>query len=1121
MNSCGFRASLGRFLWVLVVQVAGLACVSAEFSGRLGGSISPRAYVKPTLSVAHWAGIYEPGDAREWSKRWNGGIHGGWFNGGNEGVAKGYITTWGPLGLRTYMHDRAWSREQAFLDRAPDLLRTAEGELFANAFEVLEVLPGSPAEGHLQPGDLIVGMEDQSLLSAEQVELPEPYHHQGTRSLALHAGMLLDRAEGSGKVSFNILRNPKPVRKESGGWEVRAEEKFSHHGNKPGHEFEVEVRGPGEVRLTVDDGGNGIGSDGFSWKDVCLKQAGKVEPLSARKGVIHHVGYGRASYDEETATWQAHATSEIRFTLPEGSWTLTTTGIPSGYATVTARIESRPILRMPKALVAQAKRIEFNIPKMGTFAEEPGGGCVKTANIVAQQAAWLATQQQEDGSWQRPQGYTGNHYDTAWAGLGLMATGDVSFDQNIRRAADFLAFKAKPDGWAVPSSSVAIFLSEYWLRYGDDRILPALEVWVNCLLVESLTGDYTAGHGHNPGYRGTGVSTGGSHAAAAFAVASKTPIDFDTTVLDRMLRRVQELAPDGHVPYGRGRGRTDFAPALDQGATYSGRHGPYLVASAVHGGPALFTENCIRMYAEGLKGGSDQGHATETLSTQWAFAAMAATDLQALRAHLAAMRWKITMRRCFDGGFCQSAFRLEYAGGESLLDYAIRSGSWLVALCAERRNLAITGHPKFRAQQLIDQPPVQHVDAMLHGQYLRDWAVVDAVLADRSPESLKAAIAELQTMSGQSDLRARMEELLKGQSRVIAKDVAVIDGVPPRIRAYLIEMLLGMNLRLTTTPVDGEAGAFEIVIDQQFPLAGLELDADQLELLEASLKGSIRFIPSGDLVPVPEEVPLDASEGVSWSNWHAKQSKVRVMGPTEAPFEIQAVFDFSLAGIPLRYERSVLFNQGEDYGNGEKERKVVNDRRVWVPGQLAQDHARWNASFVLPSGIKVAAATQGNEILVHQDAFEWISPRDRSLPMNVRGEICYTSGWQRFEARVPEFRFSGEVPRIGVTSLRQGDVTASAELLDGLAAAMPLKADGAIEVVLTEPATVRAFDLRADGVGSVVIEAMGEDGQWQVIHLGRPGELIKRPVKVKTGKLRITPDEVRADALLTMLRLYP
>lgn len=1094
--------------------------------------VTPGRYVKPTLDTDYWNNKYagEPLNARKWASAWHKGMYGSWFNGNDEKVAKGYITTWGPLGIRTYMHDQAWSHEKAFLARAPEILKDTSGMLFANAFEVIDVLPGSPAEGHLKTGDLLLAMQGQSFKSAQKLDFN--YHHQNRRSLALHAGMLLDKAEAVGRVEFKLLRNAKLSKQPSGDWKLVSEVKFRHHGNKPAHHFEEKVKGGFVLRLQATDGGNGNGSDGFTWENVYLKGAvngqRKVIPLHDLEVERTSVGYGRLTVDKETSSWEAHAHSEIDFVVPKGEWVLVADAKPRGSATVDARILARKKPRIPSALFRQVKTVKFPIDKMGSFQKGLPGGCVKTANIIAQQGAWLATQQMPDGSWQRPHGYTSNHYDTAWAGLGLMATGDPAYDSHIRKAAEFLAYKAKPDGWAVPSSCVVIFLSEYWLRYRDDKVLPALQVWLDCITTESLTGDYTVGHGHNPGYRGSGVSTGGSHTAAALAVASKTPVSVEKGILDRMLYRVQELAPDGHVPYGRGRGHTEFKPAIKHAATYSGRHGPYLVASLLHGGPKLFTENCTAMYRNGLKGGSDQGHATETLSNQWAFVAMAASDLKAYREHLDAMRWKITMRRCYNGGFCQSAFRLEYAGGESLLDYALRSGSWLVSLCAEKQNLAITGAKQYRSKHLVDLPPTQHVDAMLHGYYSRNWGVVDAVLGKQSPSRLKDALKSLLQMNRGEGLSERLTKFLKDHSLVIARDITGMKHLESRQRAYLVELLLGVDHRIDAlenkdTP---EANDYKVTITSQYPMAGAGLGAEALKQLGMHLQGSVTITQDPRWEVVPDTISLDSSGKVNWKNWHTGSSSSILTLKSDAnvsgAFEATVKFDYKIGDLPIQYTRVILFNQGEDWGNGEKQRKVVNDRRVWVPGVLHQDHARWNISFRLPSGQFIAAASQGNDVMVRDSRGDWVSPRDHAIQKGSVGEFCYTSGWQRYECRVPEFRLKSEQALVGVQGLTRNNgkpLTDTDNILSGKNGSVSLDEVDALQVTLDEAATVRAIDFRADRVSGIVVEARVGD-VWQTIHLGRPGNLVKQLKPVKTKELRINLQGAKKGASLKLLRIY-
>lgn len=191
-----------------------------------------RPCAKPTLGAGYWTAKYatDQPDARKWTNAWHKGIHTSWFNGSDPKVAKGYIINWGPLGIRTYMHDRTWWREKAFVERAPAVLKDSSGALYANAFEVIDVLPGSPAAGHLQPGDILVAMDGKSFLSATEMKLDPPRRIPQTRGLQLHAGLLLDQAEGQGRVEFKVLRNPKPVTPPKAEWTVLAEQKLWHQG---------------------------------------------------------------------------------------------------------------------------------------------------------------------------------------------------------------------------------------------------------------------------------------------------------------------------------------------------------------------------------------------------------------------------------------------------------------------------------------------------------------------------------------------------------------------------------------------------------------------------------------------------------------------------------------------------------------------------------------------------------------------------------------------------------------------------------------------------------------------------------------------------------------------------
>lgn len=76
----------------------------------------------------------------------------------------------------------------------------------------------------------------------------------------------------------------------------------------------IPVKGGQQVRLRVDDGGNGIGSDGFEWSGLRLEGPGGTVPLT--RALQYTVGYGEAKYDPKSSVWQAHAVSSLVLTSP-------------------------------------------------------------------------------------------------------------------------------------------------------------------------------------------------------------------------------------------------------------------------------------------------------------------------------------------------------------------------------------------------------------------------------------------------------------------------------------------------------------------------------------------------------------------------------------------------------------------------------------------------------------------------------------------------------------------------------------------------------------------------------------------------------------------------------------
>ena len=1248
--------------------------------------------IKADIDTEAWMSQYaaEPVDLGDWKKR-TGGVHGGWFDSKSADCARNYLTTWGPLGIRTRMLDENWSNEKAFKERWPDFLTDSNGDLLINCFEVVEVWPGSPADGQLKAGDYLLAMDGQNFLSGSNYKKAADYRFIDSRSLELHAGELLDQAEGRGNVSFKVLRPPtwetiheseklhrdsqssakistditgaielrliaektgkkndycwanwlQPQLRNSRGkildlstakmlqsktgwgktqrgidssgkainasgkviekslgthadsvltfavpegynrfsstlqlgtpraagfkgrieikkglrtkkaslWQTLATQSFMNHRERQKPMIlNASLRGDQRFRLTVSDGGNGKGSDGFDWQALKLVNSeGEEIPLHTLKARRKQTGWARIKIDEAKADWWVHAHSVLEFDVPQGQWTLSGSGKPSGGGTVVASLEVRDSqTALPQEITPHISNISFQIPKIGSFAQGFPYNCRKTANTVAITAAWLAKQQLPDGSFPRPHGYTSRHYDTGWAGLALMATGNKQFDPNIRKAAHWLARSETHDGWAVPAGAALLFLGEYWLRHRDDKVLNGLQNWVDRVCSEMIYGDMTAGHGHNPGYRGTGVSVGGSALAAALAVATKTPAQVPDGLVDRMLARAQELGPDGFLPYGRGTGTTKFEPNLTSGATYSGRHGPYLIASLIHGGPEIFTKNCSKMYAHGPVGGIDQGHATKTLSIMWALPAVANVDKKAFQRHMEAMKWQMTMLRCYNGGYCNNAFRLEFQGGESLLDFAIRTACYTIALCADRKNLAITGAPQYRAEKLKPVIPRSHRDATLYNYYLRNWAVSAAVLRDKAPAELKSGLVSLKKLKLNAEFK--LFDFMQQNAPKAAKAVMQLQDVDKLKKNYIAEMLLGIDHRITILPEKANdkvvPGKYSIELISQHPFAGKGqlLDKEQLPkwLAQApKMAGSVSIEDPGKYLDKKISFEIHPEKQIRWNGWHTQNRKTSFNGPAKEALKLQARFQFKAAGIDFDYTRPLLINQDEEWGGGERGRPVTNDRRFQVPGTLINHHNRWNISFLLPDGEFISAATQGNQIMVRDSRGDWVSPIERSLTAGSKAEFTFTSGWQHFEARIPEITLIDEKAPIAParitfnTPVKAGEASSLTDGIreNGMSLVFPESSERQItvRVDLATPEKISALDLRLSNkpawwTEQAKLDIKAEvDGAWQTVYRGKLDAhgIISKLIPTTTAKLRINIRHSKWKTLeLGELRLY-
>lgn len=1088
-------------------------------------------------------------DFKNWNAKY-GKIYSSWFNGSNDDLAKEWITTLGPLGIRAIGLDEAWN-EPAFLRLFAPFLLNPEGEPYLSAYLVHSVIEGGPAEGKVKPGDFIVGMDDTFFLPAVHPDLKfgnqgkEFYQSQNTRGVDFHAGLLIDAAEANGKISLMVLSpdTPQPTVKEA----VKSTEIAAVTNPRSELPVSCPIKAGEQMELIVTDGGNGRGSDGYSWTPFIFKntKTGKtleVDPYS------YAVGHGSSSFNKTENIWNAHAPSKLVILAPSGGdWIFTTTGKPSTGPTVEVLVKKTQPQSVPKALTQAIRKEELNISKLGSFSKGLALGDQKKYDVVYMLAEWLAAQQNPDGTWDRLAGWTSPIFDTALAGLALMATGDSKYDEAIKKAAEFVAFSGFLDKWSVPTASGTIFLSEYYLRYQDKRVLPSIKNQVQRMKSDMLYGDFLTGHGIHPGYRGTGVSIGGSTMTLALAMASKTPARVEDDVLDRMLDKAQELCPSGYGPYGRTAESHEFKPNMKVGGVSSGRHGPYYIASRISGGPKLYTEISTAMYGKGPVGGADCGHSTETLSLLWAIPATRLASKAQYNKMMESYRWKLTLMRTFEGGIAFNPNRLEYMGAESVINLYIRTAAWVIGLCADREQLAITGKKEYLAKSFRNVPPVTDYDSRMLSNYKRNYGMVDQILGSRAPRSFTTLRKALDAIKPSLTCRMQLLTLMDRSAPAVAKDILAhgksLSGTAALLNQYCAELVLGVDVRIRFWEKEGQV---HCEVQAQRPLGGkgalLKGEAEEAvkKLGDWDFAGTVTFGANklfSNLTPVTWD---NKSKFAGKMEVFAQDQTPTLSGDFSKPTEMSAHIEYTIDGMKFDYVRPLLVGKNLEPGNEEKEREITNDRQFPLRGKLIRDHGNWGFSFVLANGTYVGAATQGNRVAAMQKEkgnskpYQWVSPEEAALTAGTEGIFYTSTDWYGLECRVAKVAVtqSGRKPLTGynlkigsenvkgVKDLQDFDFKTSVPLVD---------VDGKHELLMswTAPTKVSAIDLRLDsGVNcKYVVEAKTPQGEWIPLYWATTNPEaygVRSFTPVNTKEIRVIIERRGGkDALkLAELRLY-
>lgn len=857
----------------------------------------------------------------------------GWMPNSKEesGEAKSWGNYLGPLGVRIRSHAPQLQGRPAFAANVPLSIQDAAGELALTAAEVIQVAPGSPADQHLQLGDLIIGIEGEMLQSGNQYRPDWHFMHKDARELQLMFGEKIDQAQARGDIQLTVLRFP------AGTGEPLPVHKKELWSGKGGNQsatglqtFDIAVPGEGFITLESNQFDDNIAGDGAIWLDVTVQGDYGTKPLLSMTPESARAGYGSPQFtSDKPYSYQGkdyaqslalHAQGAAKWLLPPGTKSVKGSFAAMSYGQVQPKVYYTN-LALPLSGAHQAHTVELRFPigKTGSFSATYPKDCPKTQLTVTRHTEWLAAQQRDDGSWPRLAGYTGEGWDTAWCALALMSSGETKYDAQVKKAAYRLAYADAPSEWIAERAMRLILLSEYYLRTNDAQIVAGIQAAYYQTL-DCCKTDYMSGHKVNGfGYGIAGQHYGTGHLALSMALASRTPITFNKTLVDNIIRHAGEVCVNGTYAYGRGR-----RMARDDSREHSGGNamsGSGMLGVQIGGGHLISVKEFVERMDASI-GDGDNSHATSSLAFIFSSLAIAVADESVFLKHMQNFRYKMTLDDNWEGGFLKSAFPLDFQGGEGVTSNWIRSAGSILVLNALKKNLAITGKKEFWNKQAIPTTAVSEWGGQVHSYYLRNWCLVKELLGKDAPQGIDQGIKELHALSRTLELVPKTRELVAKMAPALIDAIAKNTTFTELQRAYAIELLCGLDIKIYTVK-KGDKQQIDVEIVQ--PLHELNwLDSDKASMYEKSpfpLRTKVE-IAAANIA----EVVLFETDGTKDFDLDQGVRKLSVATPLKdaalEKFDGVAKIAFKIGATTVTYRRPLKFNAEFSHSNNFNLRRL-------------------------------------------------------------------------------------------------------------------------------------------------------------------------------------------------------
>ncbi len=361
-----------------------------------------------------------------------------------------------------------------------------------------------------------------------------------------------------------------------------------------------------------------------------------------------------------------------------------------GRASEAALESGRPRVRLTVLRKLQTKELTLKLVKRSPLPEDFPFDDQVTPELYADLMDFVRRTRKKQGYWANG----GNEWiQTCFAGLALLGRRDPQDYEAIRQVADWYLEKyATPESFGNlgfwTAAYAGIFMSEYLLATGDERIRPWIESalkWIEKGFHTSKWGMPALGHGPSGlPYGQKALMAPASHVIVFEALARKAGIK--STIWETLLPYMMHSWSD---PKDKGHGAMGYNASYRDLGEFWSRSGLFALAAKLRGEKRYMRKALAKIMLE-RHSYMRNSHAYGNPGDVWGLVGLFSTDPQAFRKVMQAWRWSF-------GGAWEPKFGLRhtmahmgspYMGGEGLVN-----PSMAMLLSVRQKGLFITGAP--------------------------------------------------------------------------------------------------------------------------------------------------------------------------------------------------------------------------------------------------------------------------------------------------------------------------------------------------------------------------------------------------------------------------------------------